>query len=542
MSVDPEPSSAASDAASQPSIVSDAVQPAPLAAESTVAEERAAPRMLIGSQRPGGQPARPQPKLPALTRPIGPPTVSASAATEAAPPPPQRERRPRRTRGGDEPGDAAQPPVEAAPPPPSSRVPVPNLRADVSEELQAEIDAALGGMSLDDVIAGAAPPAATGATASPAGAELEPDSRLTGHVLSVHGPDVFVGLGGRNQGVLPLAQFAEPPAVGTPLQVVVNGLNREDELYTLSLPGGPVNVEDWSQVSQGTLVEARVTGHNKGGLECRVHDLRGFIPASQISLYRVEDLAQFDGQTMVCLITEVKPERRNLVLSRRAVLEREQEQAREKTFAELAVGQVRQGVVRSLRDFGAFVDLGGGIDGLLHVSQLSWARVNHPRDVLQEGQTVTVKVQKIDPDTRKIGLAMKELLESPWAGVAGKYPVRSHVQGKVSKIMDFGAFVELEPGVEGLVHISELAHHRVFRTRDVVQEGQAVEVVVLSVDADKQRIGLSIKAALARPEPKAKQEEPEPEEAPPPTPRKSAADLRGGVGKSAGGDQFGLKW
>jgi ribosomal protein S1 len=173
---------------------------------------------------------------------------------------------------------------------------------------------------------------------------------------------------------------------------------------------------------------------------------------------------------------------------------------------------------------------------------LSWARVKHPSDVLTEGQTVTVKIQKIDPETGKLSLAMKELMESPWTNVAQKYPARNKIEGTVSKVMDFGAFVQLEPGVEGLVHISELSHQRVWRTSDVVTEGQQVEAMVMSVDEEKQRISLSIKAVQAKPVPVKKESEPEEPETPPPAMPQRKAPLKGGLGKSTGGEEFGLKW
>lgn len=416
--------------------------------------------------------------------------------------------------------------------------PPPNKRSSLSPELQAELDEALGGMSLDEMISGKAP----GEASAAAEAELQPESRAKGTVIKVHRGNVFLDLGGRNQAMVPLASFAEPPAPGATLDVVVSRFDQEEGLYHVSVPGTAAVVGNWSDIAQGVTVEARITGHNKGGLECEVNQLRGFIPASQISMYRVEDLSQFVGQKLLCVVTEANPERRNLVLSHRAILEREKEEAKEKLRGELAVGQVREGIVRSIRDFGAFVDL-GGMDGLLHVSQLSWARVKHPSDVLTEGQKVTVKIHKIDPETGKLSLAMKELTESPWSNVTQKYPTRSTASGVVSKVMDFGAFVQLEPGVEGLIHISEIAHQRVFRVSDFLKEGQEVEVQIQSVDAEKQRISLSMKALMARPEPVKKEPEPEEETAPPPPPaRKSNKPLKGGIGRGTGGDQFGLKW
>ena len=408
---------------------------------------------------------------------------------------------------------------------------MPNLREQLPPELELEVIEALGGMSVADVIEPSGDPAR----------ELDPDTRLLGKVASIHRDDVFLDLGGRNQGVLALRQFATPPELGSMLDVVVTRFDAEEGLYQLMLPGGAVDVADWSQVAEGMVVEARITGHNKGGLECEVSHLRGFIPAGQMSLFRVEDLSQFVGQAMHCVVTEVNPERRNLVLSRRAMLERERAEAKTKLMSELAEGQVREGIVRSLQDYGAFIDL-GGVDGLLHVSQLSWQRVKHPAEVLEVGQPIKVKIRKIDTETGKISLAFRDLTENPWTTASGKYPVTSSHRGVVSKIMDFGAFIELEPGVEGLVHISELSHGRVFRVSDVVSEGQEVDVKVLSVDAEQQRISLSMKALQARAETKKAEPEPE-EEALPALPQpKRKTPLKGGIGRNSGGEQFGLKW
>ena len=277
--------------------------------------------------------------------------------------------------------------------------------------------------------------------------------------MRVHRDDVFVELPGMSQGVVSLSNFPEPPAAGSTLDAIVARFNADEGLYELIVPGGAVDIGDWSDIAEGITVDARITGHNKGGLECEVNHIRGFIPVSQVSIYRVEDLEQFVGQKMTCIVTEANRDRRNLVLSRRAVLEREQAEAKERLLEELAEGQEREGIVRNIRDFGAFVDL-GGVDGMLHVSQLSWDRVKHPSDVLTLGQKIKVKIQKIDRATGKIGLSYRDTFESPWATAPTRYPVTSRVKGTVSKIMDFGAFVRFESGVEGLVHISELSHKR----------------------------------------------------------------------------------
>jgi small subunit ribosomal protein S1 len=415
--------------------------------------------------------------------------------------------------------------------PPTGPVALPNLRSPLTPDLEQELAAALGDVPLDEMLAG------TGSAA--AASELEPESRLRGRVVSIHRDNVFLDLGSQRQGVLALRVFVEPPQIGATLEVQVARFDPAEGLYELVLPGGAVAVEDWSQVSEGMVVEARVTAQNKGGLECEVNRLRGFIPASQCSLYRVEDLGQFVGQKLRAVVTEVNPDKHKLVLSPRAVMERDKAEAKTQLMAELEVGQVRDGIVRSLQEFGAFVDL-GGVDGLVHISQLSWDRVRHASDVLTLGQKIKVKVQKIDPDTGKISLAFRDLADNPWAHAAGKYPPRSTVQGTVTRLMEFGAFVRLEPGIEGLIHISELSHRRVFRVSDVLQEGQQVEVLVVSVDAAGQRISLSLKALEARPTTVPKPEDEAPE-APPPR-RQHPGTLKGGTGGNSGGDRFGLKW
>ncbi|MEN6496551.1 MAG: S1 RNA-binding domain-containing protein [Thermoguttaceae bacterium] len=413
------------------------------------------------------------------------------------------------------------------------RVPLPNLRAELSPELEDELQAALGNASIDDLM--------TVGEAVSKQTALETEARYAGRVVAVRRDDVFVELGGREQGVVPLRQFPQPPEPGSNVEVRVVRFLPEEGIYELSLPHSAAEVGDWSEIEEGMLVDARVTGQNTGGLECEVNKLRGFIPISQIALYRVEDLAQFVGEKFTCVVTEANPERRNLVLSRRAVLEREKEENRQKLWETLEVGQVREGTVRKIMDFGAFVDL-GGVDGLLHVSQLGWARVKHPSEMLHEGQQIQVRIQKIDPETRRLGLSYRELMENPWTNVDRKYPVNSTAHGKVTKLMEFGAFVELEPGVEGLVHISELSHKRVWRPSDVVKEGQEIDVVILSVDPEAQRISLSMKSLIPREDPKAEKPEAEPELPPPPKKQKPTGPLRGGVGRSTGGDQFGLKW
>jgi small subunit ribosomal protein S1 len=439
------------------------------------------------------------------------------------------------------------PPPEPPLPAPETRLPaaqedeppvIPGRRQKLTATMEAELDRAMGGMSLDDLMSGGEAIGAEGA--------LEPESRHRGRVVALRRDEIFVEFGGREQGCLPVHAFETPPQPGDTIEVIVQRFNPEEGLYDLSLPGVSVELGNWDEVHEGMLVDVQVTGHNTGGLECEVNHIRGFIPVSQISLYRVEDLAQFVGQRFSCLITDANPARKNLVLSRRAVLEREQEEKKKAFLESLAPGQIYEGTVRKLMAFGAFVELGNGVDGLLHVSQLSWGRIKHPNEVLQEGQPIRVRIEKFDRESGRIGLSYREIaIENPWTGAAAKYPTNAVVRGKVTRLMDFGAFVELEPGVEGLVHISELSHKRIWRASDVVKEGEEVEVLVLNVNPEAQRMGLSIKG-LSKPEPTKKEKEEAPEaelpvEAKKPV-RPSNQPLKGGLGKSAGGESLGLKW
>jgi small subunit ribosomal protein S1 len=403
----------------------------------------------------------------------------------------------------------------------------------VTADLQAEIDEALGDLSIDDLLAAEARPAKQTAQT------VELDEKCSARVIKCDREFVFVSLGQQHQGIVSRRQFVEPPAPGAVLEVIPTRYLSDDDLYEVIVPGASMDVQDWSDLAEGIVVEARITGHNKGGLECEVNHIRGFIPASQVSLYRADDLESFVGQNLQCLVTEANPDRRNLVLSHRAILEREKEEARQKLVEELQVGQIREGIVRRLQNFGAFVDL-GGIDGLIHVSQLSWDRVNHPSEVLEEGQKVRVRIEKIDPLTGKIGLSYRDLLEDPWESAESRFAVGNVVPATISKIMEFGAFAKLAPGVEGLIHISEIAHHRVHKVGAFLKEGDAVQVKVLSMDRENQRISLSIKAAQAAPA-EAAAEEAEPELSPRVVPQRNAP-LQGGLGRKSGGEQFGLKW
>lgn len=470
----------------------------------------------------------------------GPPAPPRPTAAPPAPPAPKRDVEKYAGASADETGadegDKPLPkPQRGQPTGPQPRVAVPSKRGPLPSDLEAEIAAALGDLSLEQVLKDEA--------GSRTGSLLENESRFQAPVIRIHNDDIFFSLDGRNEGIASLRSFRDPPEVGSQHEVVVTGYDAENGLYNVAIPGSAISVADWGDLQEGSVVEARITAANTGGLECEVNKIRGFIPASQISTYRVENLGQFVNEKMLCVVTEANPQRKNLVLSRRAIMEREKEAAKAETMAGLKVGDVREGIVRSLRDFGAFVDL-GGVDGLIHISKLSWDRVKHPSEVLAEGQKVSVKVDSIDPDTGKIGLSYRNEAEHPWNDIEARFPPGSTAKGKVTRIANYGAFVRLAPGVEGLLHISELAHHRVVRVQNHVNEGDEVEVKVLEVDKPTQRISLSLKATLAAPEPKDKKpEEPEVEEVRrEPVIKPKRANLRGGTDRGNGGEQFGLKW
>jgi small subunit ribosomal protein S1 len=338
-------------------------------------------------------------------------------------------------------------------------------------------------------------------------------------------------------------ESAEPAPQPPPTQVSKAPFGEEPKdltfLICFALENNPSTRATWER--------AKVTAANKGGLECEVAGLRGFMPASLVSTWRIENLEEMVGQTLDSLVTEIVPEARRLVLSRRAVIEKQAADAKAKMLETLEPGVEFDGIVRSVREFGAFVDIGNGVEGLIHVSELSWDRVANAADVLKAGEKVRVIVKKVDQQTGKIGLSIRDLIESPWKRAADKYHVGSVVKGVVSRIAQFGAFVKLEPGVEGLVHVSELATRHIRNVADVAREGQEVECRVISVDPDEQRMSLSIKALAPAPaakdRPANEHAAEEPESPPPPVTKKRNAFLKGGTGSGQSqGEKFGLKW
>jgi predicted RNA-binding protein with RPS1 domain len=420
--------------------------------------------------------------------------------------------------------------------PPQKRVAVPNLRQGLDDDLEEDFEAALAGVEVDALLDQAA------LVDQP----IPPGSKVQGTVLSIGPETAFIDLGNQRQGALQLAgifeEEGELPEVGAVLELSVGGRNDDDGLYEVAPANRGVVVEDWSQLEVGMIVQARCTAANKGGLECEVAGLRGFMPASLVSPWRIENFEEMVGQTLESLVTEINPGARRLVLSRRAVIEKQAADARAKMLETLEPGETVEGIVRSVRDFGAFIDIGHGVEGLVHVSQLSWERITDPNEILKPGQAVKAVVKKVDRETGKIGLSIRDLVESPWSRADAKYPMGSTVRGTVSRIADFGAFVKLEPGIEGLIHVSELATRRIRSVGDVVTEGETIECRVLSVDPAEQRLSLSLKA-LSKADTADDQASEEEDTPPAETPRKKrTGPLKGGVGGQSEGARFGLKW
>ena len=331
----------------------------------------------------------------------------------------------------------------------------------------------------------------------------EGGKQLSGTVVAVSADSVFVDIGYKTEGVLPLALFqsaGETVEVGTKLLVSVKGRN-EEGYYELSR----MRVEqpkDWSALEKAfedkSVIVGTVTGVVKGGLTVDV-GVRAFMPGSRSGAKDAADMEKLVGQEIRCRIIKLDVAEEDLVVDRRAVAEEEDRSTKERRYAEISEGDVVSGTVRSLTDYGAFVDI-GGVDGLLHISDIAWARVQKPTDMLTVGQQVEAKVLKVEAAGKRISLGMKQLTAHPWDAVAGKYVAGERVRGAVTRVTDFGAFVELEPGVEGMVHISEMSWVKKVRTPgDLVKPGDVVEVMILGVSVPEKRMSLGLKQTLGDP-------------------------------------------
>ncbi len=380
-------------------------------------------------------------------------------------------------------------------------------KATLTAEMDAEIEAAMA--DLKD--AGAIDPApAKSSSRKPAirGPRVVEGGRehRTGTVVSVGASDVFLEFGPKELGVVESTQWkdgAEKPKVGEQLEVVVQKFDPNESIFVCVLPGA-VQKADWEMLEAGQVVEARCTGTNKGGLEMEVAGHRAFMPASQVDVDRVPDLSVYVGEKLTCQVQKVdRRGKGDIVLSRREILAEERARAAAKLHEALHEGDTVEGVVRKIMDFGAFVDL-GGVDGLVHISDLTHDRVNHgAKNIgrhISEGQKVRVQILKLDWDSNRISLGMKQLEADPFKAAASEVVEGAELTGKVTKIMEFGAFVEVAPGIEGLVHISELDWKRIDKVEDVLQANEVIQVKVLKVDPESRKVSLSVKALKDRPE------------------------------------------
>ncbi len=328
--------------------------------------------------------------------------------------------------------------------------------------------------------------------------------QLEGTVVAITADSVLLDIGYKTEGILPLTAFesaGETAHVGDKLPVTVKG--RDPEGYYELTRFKVARPADWPALERAFAEKATIVGTVtaliKGGFSVDV-GVRAFMPASRSGVREASEMEKLVGQEIRCRITKLDTTEEDVVVDRRVIAEEEERSSKERRYSEMREGDIVTGAVRNLTDYGAFVDV-GGVDGLLHVADIFWSRVNNPADVLSVGQEIEAKVLKIDADKQRISLGMKQLQPHPWDSVAEKYRTGERVRGTISRLADFGAFVELEPGVEGLIHISEMswAKKKVRTPGDVVKVGDTVEVVILSVNVGEQRLSLGLKQALGDP-------------------------------------------
>lgn len=347
------------------------------------------------------------------------------------------------------------------------------------------------------------------------GQEVDPqrDKIVDGRIVRIENEFVIVDVGAKSEGLIPVSEWEEDeeaPKVGDTVKVLVEDtedtMSAEDVMYRGMIvlsKRKAAKIEAWNRimetVKEDDVVEGKVSRKIKGGLLVDIGGVNVFLPASQVDVRRPADVNEFIDKTIRCVILKIDSARRNIVVSRRALIEKERAAKKTLLLNELEVGQLRTGTVKNIAEFGAFIDL-GGIDGLLHITDMSWGRITDPREVVSIDQKIEVVVLNIDHEKEKISLGLKQKTESPWAYVEEKYPVGSRVHGTVVNVMSYGAFVKLEEGVEGLVHISEMSWtKRISHPNEILHNGDEIDVVILGINKEKQEISLGLKQTMNNP-------------------------------------------
>ncbi|KPN12018.1 30S ribosomal protein S1 [Xanthomonas arboricola pv. pruni] len=338
-------------------------------------------------------------------------------------------------------------------------------------------------------------------------AKLKPGSIVTGTVVEVRGDVVVINAGLKSEGIVPIEQFRNDAGeidvgVGDQVKVALDSIENgfgETVLSREKAKRAMVWDELEEALEKNETITGRISGKVKGGFTVDIKDVRAFLPGSLVDVRPVRDPAYLEGKELEFKLIKLDRKRNNVVVSRRAVVESEHSEEREQLMDKLQEGAILKGVVKNLTDYGAFVDL-GGIDGLLHITDMAWKRVRHPSEVVNVGDELDVRVLKFDRERNRVSLGLKQLGEDPWDNIARRYPANSRVFGKVSNVTDYGAFVEIEPGVEGLVHVSEMDWtNKNVNPSKFVQVGDEVEVMVLDVDEERRRISLGMKQVAANP-------------------------------------------
>ncbi|MFO0949077.1 MAG: 30S ribosomal protein S1 [Planctomycetota bacterium] len=372
-----------------------------------------------------------------------------------------------------------------------------NLMRELSisdDELESEIQLAFGSEDVADLTA----------LYNKSGQSFEVGHIVVGRVSKVVGDDVVVDIGFKSEGVLSKREWEEDPRgpePGDEIEVLLEAVEEEGGVVTISKRKA-ARIRGWERVinehKEGDVVKGLVTRKIKGGLLVDI-GVNVFLPASQVDIRRPNDIGDYINTTIECMILKIDEARRNIVVSRRQLIEREREEMKRRLLSEIEVGQIRKGVVKNIAEFGAFVDL-GGIDGLLHITDMSWGRIGHPSELVHIDQPIEVMILNVDRDKEKIALGLKQKEPSPWDNVETKYPVGNQVTGEVVNVMSYGAFVKLEEGIEGLVHISEMSWtKRINHPNELVSVGDKIEVVVLGINKDQQEISLGMKQTQPNP-------------------------------------------